>query len=47
MVMAGSNCADDVIQNALLTPTRGLILMLRIGSLPSYDISGTMREELT
>jgi hypothetical protein len=47
MVMAGSNCADDVIQKALLAPTRGQFLMLRPGSLLSYEIGGTMQEELT
>ena len=47
MIMANGNCADGVIQSALLGPTRSQVLMLRLGSLPPHNISGTMQEELT
>ncbi len=45
--MAGGDRANDVFQIALLVPTCGQFLLLQPRSFPSYDISGTMQEELT
>ncbi len=46
MIMAGGDRSDDVIQNALLAPTRGQLLMLRRGSVRSFQIGGTVGEQL-
>src|SRR5439155_27354770 len=37
----------SAIQNPLLAPTRSQLFMVRLGSVPSNDIGGTVREKVT